>query len=481
MAVVNSIIEQKPLYETIAVGSEIMFVVSNQDAVLNESRVKFVAKIHISNDTPPVLSNNNHLIGTFKISPNNAGVGMIDVSNVVEKYVSSDNSAVNGSSFKNAETTDELTHPLHMIDKYSKSKNIVRYLAIQFTVEYLNTTTNAIEEVAGTFVNSDVYRIFNGYLKRTDALDRGGVFGNFTAPTKWFGYDFKKFYPETSTPGLFLTNAPTTQYANGGDYGTLAFFTIDDSTSKSVRKILIRTFDASGSSLSTDTINRTAGAGSYGYTQWDTNTEKQIGYFGCFPGNLRNWGSNFKTAYDAGNVSYYTITTQNVSSTETMEVYTIYINCPDLKGNESVRLCWLNQWGAWDYYTFTKKSIRKTSTKGTTYNQLPGTWNEATYNPYGYKGGKKSFRVNATETITINTDFLSENDNVMFEELTNSPEVYILQPYQSTATGYEALNEYVTPVRLKSTSFTKKTIANDKLIQYTFEVEKSQTLRTQAI
>jgi len=481
MAVVNSIIEQKPLYETIAVGSEIIFVVSNQDAVLNESRVKFVAKIHISNDTPPVLSNNTHLIGTFKISPNNAGVGMIDISNVVEKYVSSDNSAVNGSSFKNAETTDELTHPLHMIDKYSKNKNIVRYLAVKFTVEYLNTTTNAIEEVAGTFVNSDLYRIFNGYLKRTDALDRGGVFGGFTASTKWFGYNFDKFIPETSTPGLFLTNAPTTQYVNGGDYGTVAFFTIDDSTSKSVRKILIRTFDSSGSSLSTDTINRTAGAGSYGYTQWNTDAEKQIGYFGCFPGNLRNWGSNFKTAYDSGNVSYYTITTQNVSGAETMQVYTIYINCPNTKGYESIRLCWLNQWGAWDYYTFTQKSVRKTSTKGTTYNQLAGSWNEATYNPYGYKGGKKSFRVNATETIKINTDFVSENDNVMFEELTNSPEVYILQPYQSTATGYEALNEYVTPVRLKSTSFTKKTIANDKLLQYTFEIEKSQTLRTQAI
>ena len=483
MAVVNSELEQKPLYETIAVGSEIIFVVSNQEAVQNETKVKFVARVHISDGTPPILSNNNAptLIGTFKISPNNAGVGMIDLRNVVENYVSPDNTAVNGSQFKNAETTDELTHPIHMIDKYSKNKNIVRYLAIKFTVEYLNTTTNSIEEVDGTFVNSDLYRIFNGYLKRTDALDRGGVFGNFTAPTKWFGYDFKKFYPETSTPGLFLTNAPTTQYANGGDYGTLAFFTISDTTSKSVRKILIRTFDSSGSSLSTDTINRTPGAGSYGYTQWDTDTEKQIGYFGCFPGNLRNWGSNFRTAYDTGNVSYYKIITQNVSGAETMETYTIYINCPNTKGYESVRLCWLNQFGAWDYYTFTQKSVRKTTTKGTTYTQLAGTWNEATYNPYGYKGGKKSFRMNATETITINTDFVSENDNVMFEELTNSPEVYILQPYQSTETGYEALNEYVTPVRLKSTSFTKKTIANDKLLQYTFEIEKSQTLRTQSI
>ena len=72
----------------------------------------------------------------------------------------------------------------------------------------------------------------------------------------------------------------------------------------------------------------------------------------------------------------------------------------------------------------------------------------------------------------------------MFEELTNSPEIYMLDPYKDTVVAgitTELLNEYVTPVRLKSSSFTKKTIANDRLMQYKFEVEKSQTLRTQSV
>ena len=43
------------------------------------------------------------------------------------------------------------------------------------------------------------------------------------------------------------------------------------------------------------------------------------------------------------------------------------------------------------------------------------------------------------------------------------------------------MNQYVTPVRLTTSSYTKKTIANDKIMQYTFEVEKSKTLRTQAV
>ena len=56
----------------------------------------------------------------------------------------------------------------------------------------------------------------------------------------------------------------------------------------------------------------------------------------------------------------------------------------------------------------------------------------------------------------------------------------MLDEYQSDGVS-SALNQYVTPVRLTTSSFTRKTIANDKLIQYTFEVEKSKTLRTQAV
>ena len=160
-------------------------------------------------------------------------------------------------------------------------------------------------------------------------------------------------------------------------------------------------------------------------------------------------------------------------------MYTINVNCPNQKNYESIRLCWLNQWGAWDYYTFTKKSSRKFNTKGTTFTQLEGTWNESVYRIDGFKGGKRTFNMNTTERITMNSGFVSEDDNVMFEELINSPEVYLLQGFQADLGT--ALNQYVTPVRLMTNSFSRKTVANDRLIQYKFQIEKSKTLRTQSI
>ena len=475
-------IEQAPLYTIAPIGQEMMFVVSNDDAVVNQLNVKFVVRIYVSGTTPPVIADPDDVIGSFKVTPNNAGRGMIDVSTIVGNYVKADNIASNGSAFKAIETTDSEPHPVHLIDEYSLSDNSVRHLAIRFSVEYLNTSNNTVEEDAGTRIASDEYLVFNGYLKSTDIKYVGN-----TGATKagWFGYDIADFEIGTNQK-KFLTNAPTTQYANGGDYGTLSFLTISDAMADDGYIAKFTYYNSSGGAEGNENVARTEANGAY--TSWSSDASNQILHLGCFPANLRNISTTFKTLYDAGTLDggYYTVQlfADVLFASPSTELYTIHLNCPDTKGYESIRLTWLNQWGVWDYYTFTKKSIRKTSTKGTTYNQLGGSWNGSMYTPYSYKGGTKTFRVNATETITINTDFVSEDDTVMFEELTNSPEVYMLDSYKDTvAAGVttELLNEYVTPVRLKSSNFTKKTIANDRLMQYTFEVEKSQTLRTQSV
>ena len=48
-----TLIEQKPLYDQLVVGQDIIFTVSNSGIVSNQSNVKFIAEVHISNDLPP--------------------------------------------------------------------------------------------------------------------------------------------------------------------------------------------------------------------------------------------------------------------------------------------------------------------------------------------------------------------------------------------------------------------------------------------
>ena len=463
-----SIIEQQPILIGIniltPVGQDLIFAVSNQTAVANETRVKFVAEVYIGTSIATIIPTANTPIGTFKTTPNNAGVGMFDLRNVVENYVKADNMAANGSKYKTTLTSPTARHPVHLIDKYSLNTNLGRYMLVRFSVEWLDATTAQIES---TRANSSVRLIFNGYVKHTDVLNKSG---------NNFGYGTTKFILADNS-SEFLTNAPTTQYANLEDYGTLSMVT----TNSTLNRIRLNYFDSSGNPLGAEVILRNSANGAW--NSWGDQIEKQILHFGCFPGNLQNSSTTFKALVTAGTIQGGHITVRALDSglSPISQVYTIKLNCPNGKGYEPIRLCWLNQWGAWDYYTFTQKSIKSTSTSGATYNQLAGTWNKSLYRPDSYKGGKKAFRVNATEKITMNSDFVTEDEAVIFEELVNSPEVYLLKGYEDIVETTSVLNQYVTPVRLLTSSFTKKTIANDKLMQYNFEIEKSKTLRTQAV
>ena len=474
----NSVIEQKPLYTRLPIGQDIIFVVSNNTAVANELKVKFIAKVYIS-DTTPTSTN---LIGTFKATPNGAAVGMFNFRDILENYVKPDNMAYPGSSYKGTVTTLTRKNYLHTIDKYSLNTNTVRYFQIHFSVEYLGgyngvdpADDNVVAEQVGTTAPIQTFTMYNGYLKYTDQLKLNGLD---------FGFDIAAgtgtvFFP--SAPfSRYLTNAPTTQYANLEDYGTLAFLAPYAALANTVNKIEFEYFDSAGASLGTDVVSKSAFTGAY--ATWGAHVAHGLVYMGCFPGNLRNWSTNFQALVTAGTIQdgSYTVSAQTSGSSSSLEVVTINLNCPTAKNYESIRLCWLNQWGVWDYYTFTKKSIKTLTTQGSTYDQLGGTWNESAYYLDTYKGGKKAFRVNTTEKITMNTGFVTEDFNVMFEELINSPEVYILEGYQADLTT-PALNQYVTPVRLTTSNFTKKTVANDRLLQYTFEIEKSRTLRTQSV
>ena len=477
-----TLIEQHPLYDTLPVGQDVIFTVSNTSVVSSYTNVKFIAEVHISAGQPPNPSTTTDIVGTFKTTPNNAGVGMFDFRPIIESFVNSDNLAREQSLYKGIVNQVGTNVPIHLIDKFSGNLNSMRYLFIRFKIQYIDNVpaSSTFGDLITTGIkDSDLYNIFNGYLKYTDVLDLANT--PFTQNTgNNFGYPIPQKFTLDQDAGEFLSNAPTTQYANINDYGTLAFLAISTIPSK----IRLVYYDSTGSQIGTESADFTSGSN----LNTPSDANRRLFYFGCFPANLRNWSTVFQGLVTAGTIQggYYTTEPLNSANQNFGTKYTFNVNCPTLKGYEPIRLCWLNQWGAWDYYTFTMKSSKMISTKGSTYQQLEGSWNESTYKINGFKGGKKAFRVNATEKITMNTDFVNESESEWFEELINSPEVYILEGFQSDLnyTGtltIPAMNQYVIPTRLITSSYTKKTVANDKLMQYTFEVEKSKTLRTQSV
>ena len=470
-------IDQKPLYKTLPVGQDIVFSISDSNIVANNYNVKFVAYLFIT-DTRGTFGSP---AAVLKTTPNNAGVGIFSLQPVLESYVKPDNNGTdygNGSSYKLVKYSDTTPHPIHLIDKFATSDNSVKYFYLEFFLEYSPTINGVVTTDFSNVVLSEDYLFYNGYLNFDDVLVQSG---------NNYGYQLSQFnYVMNSSNDKFLSNAPTTQYARLTDYGTLPFFNFlasadysfevgsENATVKRVSNFKIKLYNNSNSLLST--INLGASWTNGSFTNANSLSRTRINYLGAFPANLNNYNNNWET--HKANVSYYTIQAFDDVTEPISQLYTINIITDDCKGFEGIRLTWLNPHGVWDYYTFTKKSVRSLQTNRTSYTQIGGTWNESTYKINGFKGGKKNFRVNSKEIITVNTDYLVDADAIWFEELINSPEVYILNGYSSDDNGM--VNKYVEPVTVASSSYTRKTKANDKLIQYTFELEKSKNKRIQS-
>ena len=483
---------QGPNYKTIPAQSKLIFGVSDTTIVANETGVKYKCEIYVSDSSAIPQT----LVATLKTSPNGAGTGMFDLRPIIESYVKPNHlgtredlgsQTFTTSQFKTVDFGEYNKFPVHVIDRYALGVDTVKFLSFIFYVEYLGADNSIVD--SGQDFGVYNYFIYNGVLYHEDILTQGFSSHNF-------GYDLDAYnFIMNDSDAKFLTNAPTTQYARLTDYGTLSFFTQFNSSSQSfetspsgtaasenaVNVVKLKMYNSSDVQLGvTQNINNAVGSeGGSGASGLNLCFARLL-FMGAYPANLRGWNTAFNT--HLANISYYTLQAEDDSGNAVSQLYTINIICDSPKGYEAIRLAWLNKFGVWDYYTFTMKSIRGLTTNRTTYTQLDGTWNDEFYIPYSYKGGQKNFRINAKERLTLNTDFLNnDNESAWLEELINSSEVYIIKEFDSTytpSTSISSFNRYVEPVRVTNSNFVRKTAANDNLIQYTIEIERNKNQRT---
>ena len=464
---------QKPKYRLVPAYSEIVFAVEDTVIISTKANVKYIAEVSISNQTITA----SDLIGTFKVTPNNAGVGIFDFSKVVESYVSSDNlggivgsaNPSNASSFKGTLFTDETPHSIHTIDKFATNKNSVRFLEITFKIQYSDSVGSTVSVDPTISATSDVFYIYNGTLQEEDiiALDSSGNYG--------YNLDANN-YIMNDTDAKFLTNCPTTIDIGANDYHTLAFFSDYNLDFKvgganqddQIQDVVLTFFpelNAGGTEISSTVITNVPANG--GKRSFVDETNNKLIFIGCGTANIKN-----TTTINASAKSY-TIRARDSNNDSVSQTYTFNIIDDDCKGFEKIRLTWLNRLGAWDYYSFTKRNVRTVETQRTSYKQISGTWNERKYKVHGFKGGQKTFRTRSKERLVLNSDFVTENECTWLEELFTSPEVYILNEFSTDGSeGY--INKYVQQVTVTSSTYTKQTRANDNLLQYTIEIERSK-------
>ena len=197
-------------------------------------------------------------------------------------------------------------------------------------------------------------------------------------------------------------------------------------------------------------------------------------YIGVGTANILGSGQTIPANWNS-----YTIQLK-VGANSATETYTYFKRDADCKGFEKIRLTWLNKYGVWDYYTFTKKNIRSTDIKRTEFNRVKGDWNSSTFTKYGYERGRGVLSTMATETMSLNSDwFTNDEEAAWIEQLFISPEVYILGGYDGNDTAPANYGEYLTPVIVTNNSYDRYTRANDKVAQYEIDIEYSINKRVQ--
>ena len=322
MPYTTEVIQSLP-FDTTPVGQKLIVGLSNDLCVAQELNVKFCFDISIFDSVGGVAND----LGVFKTTPNNAGRGILDVSALIDSYVSADNIATTNSKFKiNGAYGKPI--PMHIIDRYSESANSVKLVIIRGYTEYTDSTstiqtTSLVDVAFNTIINGYVKE--NDLLEWTDATFVGDAFG--------FGFSLEPYAPvQGSSDGKFLSNSPSTLSARLEDYGTLPFLAFHDfldGVSVSVIYYRVDMYDSSGSSLGNFVVERTEDNGAFDGATNVGRYSSRILYIGAFPANLIV-EDDFNDQID--DMAYYTIGLYDDDDTLISEVKRIDILCPNLKG-----------------------------------------------------------------------------------------------------------------------------------------------------
>ncbi len=283
------------------------------------------------------------------------------------------------------------------------------------------------------------------------------VWNGVQSLTDWLDFDYADFTINTaSTTKRFLTSAPSTRYVNTDQSAWLHYIV----TNKLAKKYEIKAYsesDAGGSLLATGVVTSP-----YATATTDFNTHFWRLPIG--PYDITNIDASLMTGSTPTTVlngaKSYVIRMLNTSSAQVSEAVTFNVDQQCSK-YEPVRLHWLNKLGGIDSLNCNLKSINKTDVKRESYHQQHHTFTGFTYDYTKASRGQVDYDIKMTEELKVNTDYLTEAESIWMEDLFTSPVVY------------RELNNELIAMNITGKSIVKKTSLNDKLMQYTFELNYS--------
>ena len=140
--------------------------------------------------------------------------------------------------------------------------------------------------------------------------------------------------------------------------------------------------------------------------------------------------------------------------------------------NDPVSFLFLNRQGIWDTYTFTKKSTKRYAVNKKTYSSQKSL-NTLWWNRQSYDAGETVFYGDAEELVTVDSNFVSQNDVQVIEDLLMSPYVYQIEDNWLPSTNQDFIYPYLIPCTVQNKEVKQFRQKYERIFQYTIELKQS--------
>ena len=440
-------IRQSPTTPNMANNNLVYAVTSNSSSA---AQYQFVVDL--------TYSGSNTVLQRIKQQPNPNNAGVFDMGNIITNYLDSDNS------WKTAEWSVNTGSAYRFIVKFGE-----QYGTSPSSSVILYTGVAAISGSPAVTASEYTY-ILNGLVDPNDKVN-------------WNWNSSSYYSPQTvNTSSTFtyqnaLTNAPTTQSIQIGEYSTLSFINgnFDGSTTvaQDVYTVAFTFYDATGSVLGTfddKNVTQNGGGPRTGNVGWSTAVASQTGATQLVTAGvgMQNIEDNDNPGFPPAGTAYYDVSfhpqlTAGASSVNYSGSYGAYryiVDGPQC-GYDGVRFAWKNEFGVWDYFTFTLATDKSFGIERAAYEQTFLPYSSDYPVPYSkQRRGTVNYYNKPIQTQLANSNWLTQSEADWLKELFFSANVF----YQEGTEFYPAV--------ITSVDVTEKTNPrSQQLFQYAIQFQ----------
>lgn len=416
-------IRQSPTQPNMANNNLVYAVTSNSSSA---AQYQFVADL--------TYSGSNTVLQRIKQQPNPNNAGVFDMGSIITNYLGSDNN------WKTA--------------VFATSSQASKRFQVKFGEQYGTSASSSVILYTGVgavtgspaVTASAYFYVLDGLVDPNDKINwnwpSGSYFTSSVTPTGG-GAGFSRQYA--------LTNAPLSQSIQDGEYATISLINgnFDNSTTRAqdIYYYEVNVYNSAGSNIQNISEYNIASNG--GGPRTNANDEwgdagvyngqtagTQLLTVGVGPANLVAAGNSLNTSW-----AYYDVILRPQESAGTEDNTAYYAKIRFIKqgaqcGYDGVRFAWKNEFGVWDYYTFTLQTDKAFGIERAAYEQTFVPYSSDYPVPYSKeRRGTVNYYNKPIQTQVANSNWLTQNEADWLRELFFSANVF----YQDGSDFYPAV------------------------------------------